>query len=241
METALRKTRLWDLPIRLVHWSFVALLPLMWWTGEEHDVDLHKTLGYVFLALVLFRILWGFVGSSNARFSQFVKGPGAVASYLRKSFGGGEVEPHAGHNPAGGWSVVLLLLLLAAQVGIGLFAQDTDGIESGPLAYLVSYETADAMRERHELVFNLIVAFVVVHVAAVLWYALVKQDRLVPPMITGSRELPESVDAPVLAPLWKALIVLAISAAFSWWISKGAPTSWEALTAPPPADMSEYM
>ncbi|MFM5905989.1 MAG: cytochrome b/b6 domain-containing protein [Novosphingobium sp.] len=240
MREPVRKTRLWDLPVRLVHWSFVVLLPLLWWSAEEHDVDLHKTLGYVMLALVLFRIIWGFIGSSNARFASFVKGPSAVFGYLRKTFGG-ENEVHAGHNPAGGWSVVILLLLLATQVGIGLFTQDVDGTASGPLTYLVSYETADTMRERHELIFNLIILFVIVHLAAIIFYSVVRKDRLVPPMVTGSRDLPESVEAPRIAPLWKAALALAFAAAFAWWISKGAPTSWQELTAPPQPTMEDYM
>jgi cytochrome b len=240
MSEGLRKIRLWDLPIRLVHWSFVVLIPLMWWTAEDHNISLHVKLGYGVLALVLFRILWGFFGSSNARFSQFVKGPGAVMGYLRKTFSGGEAEVHAGHNPAGGWSVVILLLLLATQVGLGLFALDEDNV-GGPLTYLVSYETSRTLAERHELVFNLIVLFVVFHIAAVAYYAVVKKDRLVPPMITGSRDLPEAVEAPRLAPLWKALVILALSAAFSWWIAKGAPTSKQQLEAPPPPSMEDYM
>ncbi|MFM6932675.1 MAG: cytochrome b/b6 domain-containing protein [Novosphingobium sp.] len=241
MQEPLRRTRLWDLPIRVVHWSLVVLLPLMWWTAEEHDVDLHKTLGYGILALVAFRIIWGFVGSSNARFGQFLKGPGAVIDYVRGTFSGGPNKVHAGHNPAGGWSVLVLLLLLATQVGIGLFAQDVDGLASGPLAYLVSYDTADTMRERHELVFNLILAFVVLHIAAVLYYSLVKKDRIVPPMVTGSRDLPEDLTAPRIAPLWKAALVLAITSAFAWWIAMGAPTSLRQLTQPPPPSAEDYM
>lgn len=241
MEAPLRRTRLWDLPIRLVHWSLVVLLPLMWWTGEEHEVDLHKILGYVILALVAFRIIWGFVGSSNARFSQFLKGPGAVMDYARRTLTGGPAKVHAGHNPAGGWSVIVLLLLLAMQVGIGLFAQDVDGLASGPLSYLVSYETADTMRELHELVFNLILAFVVIHLAAVLFHSLVKKDRIVPPMVTGSRDFPEEVEAPRIAPLWKAVVVLVITSAFALWIAKGAPTSLEQLNQPPPPSAEDYM
>lgn len=240
MATVLRKTRLWDLPIRLVHWSLVILLPAMWWTAENDNLSLHMTLGYVVLAIVLFRIVWGFVGSSNARFSQFLRGPGAVGSYLRDTFSGGEEKAHAGHNPAGGWSVIVILLLLATQVGIGLFALDEDNVGS-LLTSMVSYETARTMAERHELVFNLILAFVVLHIAAVLYYSLVKKDRLVPPMITGSRDLPESVEAPRMAPLWKAALALAFSAAFAWWISKGAPTSLEELNAPPQPTMEDFM
>ncbi len=236
MATVLRKTRLWDLPIRLVHWSLVILIPLMWWTAENDNLSLHMTLGYFVLAIVLFRIIWGFVGSSTARFNQFVKGPGAVIGYLR----GSASKVQAGHNPAGGWSVVALLLLLATQVGIGLFALDEDNVGS-LLTSMVEYETARSLAEVHELVFNVILAFVVLHIAAVLYYSLVKKDRIVPPMITGTRDLPEHVEAPRIAPLWKAVLTLVFSAAFAWWISKGAPTSQQELTAPPPPSMEDYM
>ncbi len=240
MQAPLRKTRLWDLPIRLVHWSLVVLLPLMWWTAENDNLSLHMTLGYVALAIVLFRIIWGFVGSSNVRFSQFLKGPGAVADYLRGFLSGGPAKAHAGHNPAGGWSVIILLLLLAAQVGLGLFALDEDNVGS-PLTSMVDYETARSLADIHELGFNLILAVVGIHIAAVLYYSVVKKDQIVPPMVTGSRDLPEDVEAPRIAPLWKAAVVLMITAAFAWWISKGAPTSLEQLNQPPPASMEDFM
>lgn len=240
MQAPLRRTRLWDLPIRLVHWSLVVLLPLMWWTAENGDLSLHMTLGYVALAIVLFRIIWGFVGSSNARFSQFLKGPAAVSGYLRGFFSGEPGKAHAGHNPAGGWSVIILLLLLAAQVGLGLFALDEDNVGS-PLTSMVEYETARSLAEIHELGFNLILAFVVIHIAAVLYYSIVKKDRIVPPMVTGSRDLPEDVEAPRIAPLWKAVVVLVITGAFAWWISKGTPTSLEELNKKPEPTMEDFM
>lgn len=241
MQDELRRTKLWDLPVRLTHWGFVALLPALWWSAEFGKIDLHKTLGLVMLGLVVFRVLWGLIGSQTARFSQFVKGPGTVIAYMRGLRSGEEGAPNVGHNPMGAVSVVLLLGLLAAQVAIGLFTQDVDGIESGPLNFMVSYDTADALREWHELGFNLILAFVVLHLAAILFYTFKKKDRLVPPMITGSKDLPASVPAPKMAPLWRAIPLIVIAAAFSWWIGKGAPTSLEQLNAPPPPDASEYM
>lgn len=236
MQAPMRKTRLWDLPIRLVHWSLVVLIPAMWWTAENDNLSLHMTLGYVVLAIVLFRIIWGFVGSSNARFGQFLKGPGAVMAHL----GGKSEKAYAGHNPAGGWSVLVLLLLLAAQLGLGLFALDEDNVGS-LLTSMVSYETAREMAELHEIVFNAIVGFVVLHIGAVIYYSLVKKDRIVPPMITGSRDFPADVEAPRIAPLWKAVIVLILTSAFAWWIAKGMPTSLEQLNKPPEPTMEDFM
>ncbi len=209
--------RLWDLSVRLIHWSFVLLLPALWWTGEEGDLERHKTVGLVMLGLVAFRILWGLVGSATARFGSFVRGPGAVLAYLR----GEAAQP--GHNPIGGLSVVLMLLLLAGQAGFGLFAQDVDGMESGPLSYLVSYEQADAAREWHHLGFDLILIVVGLHIAAILFYRFVKRDNLMTPMITGRRSYDTAVQEPRMAPAWLAAACAIAAAAFAWWIAKGAP------------------
>ena len=241
MPEGMRRTKLWDLPVRLTHWSFVALLPALWWSGENGKIDLHKTLGLVMLGLVAFRILWGLVGSQTARFSQFIKGPSAVIAYIRGLRRGTEGAPAVGHNPLGAISVVLLLGLLAAQTAIGLFTQDVDGIESGPLNYLVSYDTAENLRGLHGLGFNLILLFVIVHIAAIIYYTVVKKDRLVPPMITGSRDFPEGVVAPRMAPLWRAIPLILIAVALAWWLGKGAPTSLAQLNAEPAPSAEEYM
>ena len=218
-----RDVRLWDLPIRLIHWSFVLLLIGLWWSAEQaKDIDLHKKFGYALLGLLVFRLLWGFVGSSTARFSQFVRGPGGVFSYLRSR----GAEPVVGHNPLGGWSVIALLLLLSMQLLIGLFAQDVDGIESGPLSYLVDYETADWARELHHLLFNGVLALVVLHVGAVLFYRLVHRNDLIRPMITGRKSFATAVAPPTIAPWWRALVCLAIASAVAIWVSAGCPLPW---------------
>lgn len=214
-----RRVIIWDVPVRLVHWAFVLLLPALWWTADEGEMDWHRRLAYVMLALVVFRLLWGFVGSVTARFSQFVKGPKGVLSHLR----GRSEGPIIGHNPLGGWSVLLLLGLLTLQVSLGLFATDSDGLESGPLAQHVSFETSDAAADAHELVFNTILGAVALHVAAILYYLLAKRDNLVGPMISGRKAFGGDVAEPMRAPLWRALVVAALAAGLAWWISLGAP------------------
>ena len=211
--------RLWDLPIRIVHWSFVLLIPASWATYKMGEMWWHMRLGYLMIAILLFRLLWGLVGSSTARFTSFVKGPRAIAAYLR----GERDAPAIGHNPLGALSVLLLLALLILQVSLGLFSQDTDGIEAGPLSFHVAYETADSAREWHELVFNLILAAIALHVAAILYYLLAKRENLVGPMVTGRKTVPAGVEAPVMASPWKALICAAVALAITWWISLGAP------------------
>ncbi len=219
-ETATAEVRLWDWPVRIIHWSFVILLAAMWWTGEEGDLELHKQLGMAFLGLLAFRLLWGFVGSGTARFGQFLKGPAAVISYLK----GGETRaPIIGHNPVGGWSVVAMLLLLGLQIGLGLVAQDVDGLESGPLNHLVSYDTAEAAREWHHLLFNVILGVVALHVAAILYYLVIRRDNLVKPMITGRKDMGGVAEQPRKGST-VAFVLCALAAfGFMWWIWLGAP------------------
>lgn len=209
---------LWDLPVRLVHWSFVALIPVLWWSGDAGKLDLHKPVGYVMLALVLFRLIWGVIGSSTARFAGFVRGPRAVLRYLRKASSG----PTVGHNPIGALSVVLVLGLLGAQIGLGLFAINDD-MEGGPLTDLVSYDHATLALELHEIGFNLILAVIAIHVAAIVWYRVVKRDDLVTPMVTGKRVFETAIEAPTIAPWWRVLISAAVAGGIAYWIALGAP------------------
>lgn len=211
------QVKLWDLPVRLIHWSFVLLMPALWWTWRDGRMDMHRLLGYLALGLLLFRILWGFFGSDTARFSRFVKGPKTVLAYLRGRSG----EPVVGHNPLGGWSVLLLLGLLSALSLTGLFTQDIDGLESGPLTPHVSYETAEAMRGWHDLAFDLLLAAIALHVAAILFYLLVRRDDLIGPMVSGRKTFGADVPPLKFAPVWRAFLLAAVSAAITYWISRG--------------------
>ncbi|QJU60706.1 Ni/Fe-hydrogenase 1 b-type cytochrome subunit [Sphingomonas sp. AP4-R1] len=229
MPEAGARVRLWDWPVRICHWSFVILLPVQWWTMKKGMIDWHMRLGLVMLALVLFRIVWGFIGPETARFSRFVKGPGPILAYLR-----GKAEPVVGHNPVGALSVIALLGLLAAQVGVGLFTQDVDGFASGPLAIWISYDAADKARHWHGLIFNLLLAFVALHLLAILFYTFVKRDNLVRPMVTGYRRFAEAVTPPRFAPLWRLALAIVVAAGIAWWVSKGAPIP--GVKPPPPSD-----
>ena len=208
--------KLWDFPVRLVHWGLAALLPSLWWTWRSGDLVLHQKLGLVALGLLLFRILWGIFGSSTARFTHFVKGPREIAAYLR-----GRSTSNVGHNPLGALSVIALLGLMIVEVGFGLIAQDVDGEESGPLAQYVSYETADWARGWHALLFNIIVALVAAHVLAILFYLIVKRDNLVGPMVTGRKAFKAGVSEPRMAPAWRMVVAAAVAAGAAWWISAG--------------------
>lgn len=213
------RVALWDLPTRLVHWALVLLIPFSWWSAEAHHMDWHRLSGYAILGLLLFRLIWGFVGSSSARFAEFVRGPRAVVAYARNK--GGAV---LGHNPMGGWSVVALLLLLVAQVGLGLFAVDIDGLESGPLSHWVSFDAGRAAAEWHEGTFKLLQLLIALHIAAVLFYLFVRRDNLIAAMLSGVKTLETAPEkAPALAPLGRALPVAAFASGLAWWVSQGLP------------------
>jgi cytochrome b len=163
-EPADAPVRLWDAPTRIFHWSLVVLILVSWLTAGK-QMDVHRLSGYAVLGLVVFRLWWGVAGGSTARFASFLKGPKATLAYVR-GMGARKASDLAGHNPVGAWSVVLMILVLAAQVTLGLFAVDIDGIESGPLSDLVDFDTGRAMAEAHELTFRILQALIVLHLAA---------------------------------------------------------------------------
>jgi cytochrome b len=204
-------TPLWDLPTRLFHWSLAPLLLTAWISAEEGYMEVHEWCGYTAIVLVAFRILWGFTGNTHARFANFLRGPGAVIRYFRTGDWSG-----AGHNPAGGWSVVVMLALLLSQGVSGLFNED-DISFSGPLSHLAGGLT-DSIHEWHEWNFNLLLALVGVHIAAVLLY-LRRGKNLVRPMLTGGSS---TTDGP-RGNIRLALALVAGCAALLWWLLSLAP------------------
>ena len=175
--------RVWDVPIRLFHWTLAGLIVFSWYTAEVQMLDWHLRSGMAILFLLVFRFMWGLLGSSTARFSQFVKGPAAITAYLR-----GQVKAGPGHNPLGALSVIALLGLAALQVVLGLFSEDNDGLMAGPLSLMVSPETSKALTELHEGLFNVLLAFIVLHIGAIIFYA-IRGKLLVGPMITGQAKV----------------------------------------------------
>ena len=212
------RVRVWDIPIRLFHWSVVVLLCVSWFSADQGYMRVHLVSGLTLLALLLFRIAWGLVGSTTARFSNFLHPPRRVMGYL-KGLAGGDKIFYAGHNPAGGLMVLALIAVLLAQVATGLFAND--GVRfSGPLALLVSEETSSLITGIHGLIFNLILILVWCHVVAVGFYLLVKGDNLVWPMVTGKKHrahLPAELNI-AFTRLYIALLLLAVSAGIAAWI-----------------------
>ncbi len=212
--------RVWDPLLRLTHWSFPLLIPALWWTAENHKWGLHKRIGLVLLGLLVFRILWGFFGPATARFSQFVKGPGAVLGYLR---GAAREGAHViGHSPLGGWSTLVLLGAMLLQASLGLFAGDPFDGTTGPLNALIGVGLADTVTELHETFFWAIVALVALHLAAITFYA-VRGDDLLTPMVVGDRPPMAGVAGIGATPWVKGLIAGGLAAGLALWVAYGAP------------------
>ncbi|MBV9785964.1 MAG: cytochrome b/b6 domain-containing protein [Acidisphaera sp.] len=203
--------RVWDLPTRLFHWTIVLLLAIAWYTERTGRMSWHFYAGYAMLVLLLFRLVWGFVGSDTARFSRFLRSPAAALRHLMH-FHRREPDNEIGHNAAGGWMVLVILLLLAAQVLTGLFARDDD-ISEGPFRRYVSDAASNWLSYVHYLIFDyLVLTAIALHVLAVLAYAVVRGHNLLRPMITGKKRLPAAMRAPRMASPVLALLVLACAA-----------------------------
>lgn len=211
--------RVWDLPTRLFHWALVALIAFSWWSGEEELTGWHMWSGYAVLALLVFRIVWGFVGSSTARFANFVTGPRTIAGYLRNVKGWAGV----GHNPLGALSLVAILVILAVQVTTGLFQTDDDGLVEGPLAPLVGYDLAEAAHDLHETSFDVLLVLIGIHVAAILGYRLFLGKDLVGPMLSGRARLRAGIEPLRPAKPWAVLVSVLLAAALTAWIVNGLP------------------
>jgi cytochrome b len=216
----------WDLPLRLFHWMLALSLVGSYVTaqfafegGPAAWAQVHFWLGYTAIALLIFRLIWGFIGPRHARFTSFVASPVSVWRYLR-----GRAPYTVGHNPAGGLMVVVMLVLVAAQVTTGLFASD-DVLWSGPYKPAVSGSLSSKLTHWHHINFNLIEAAVVLHLGAIAFYALVKKQNLVMPMLTGHKpgELVPAHEAVTSSELIKALIVAALSAGIVYFLISHAP------------------
>ena len=207
----LRRVLVWDLPTRLFHWLLVITVGTSFLTGKMggNVMQYHEWSGFVILALLLFRVAWGFVGSRESRFATFIRDPATVFHYA-KSFLHRNSPPYLGHNPLGGWSIVAMLLALFIQAATGLFANDNIATE-GPLYLWVSRETSDWLTGIHKLNQQIIIVLVSIHLLAVLFHLFFKGENLVTPMITGIKEWDYEVAEPARGRTWLAALIAALA------------------------------
>ena len=212
--------KIWDLSVRLFHWSLAALVALSWWSGTRGGdwLPLHERSGYAIITLLLFRVLWGVAGSDSARFVGFVRGPRIALAYLR-SLAARRPPHYLGHNPLGGWMVLALLASLFVQGATGLFATD-DVAFSGPLAHDVREHTRGLVTALHKLNFDLLLGLVALHVAAVLTHTALRRDGLLAAMFTGHKPAPSGAPPLRFASPARAALVLALAALLVWGLTR---------------------
>jgi len=229
-----KQIQIWDLPLRVFHWLLVFTVITAYITAEigGEFTDWHGRIGALALGLLTFRIIWGFVGSTHARFTDFFPTPSRLAKYLK---GGWQAN---GHNPLGALSVFALLGALATLIGTGLFANDDIAFQ-GPLYNLINKSSSDWMTGLHEIAFKVLLALIVLHLAAIAFYLAIKKINLVKPMVTGSKEAPKT--APIQTGgggIFFFLITFAISVTIVWAVFSGVLVEYLEPAQSVPANIS---
>jgi len=177
------KIRLWDLPTRLFHWLFAAAVIGAIVTDLLDNITWHSYCGYTALVLVVFRIIWGFVGPHHARFSSFVPSVSSLKAFLKDQ----TVSP-LGHNPLGALSVIAMLLIVLVQASSGLFTDDEISFQ-GPLSKFISEDMVKLMNQIHETNHVLVYSIVALHLIAIFYYQRIKKNNLIGPMVYGDKEI----------------------------------------------------
>ena len=212
------RVAVWDAPVRLFHWALAVLVVFSFVTGKVGGawLEWHMRSGYAILALVVFRLAWGVVGSQTARFGAFLRGPRAGLEYLRATLA--RRHPAVlGHNPLGGWMVLFMLALLLVQAASGLFVDDEISTQ-GPLAGKVSNALVARLTTLHRYNEWVILGAVVLHLAAIATYHWVLRVNLVGPMVHGRMEVPTPVPAPRAASPVFAAVLFALACAAVYWL-----------------------
>jgi len=213
-----KKHLIWDLPLRIFHWSFACTILGSWYTSENKGeyIELHIQLGYVAIGLLLFRVLWGIIGPKHARFSQFIPSPRSLFSYLRKS---DKYKGSPGHNPLGALMVILMIVLITIQTMSGLFIND-DVFSSGPYYGSISKGLEKVMIFLHHNTFDLMIGAIALHISAIVYYWRVKKQNLVLPMFTGKKtdDQVKKSDAIPHSKLLLAVIIAAFSVGLVYWL-----------------------
>jgi cytochrome b len=185
----LHTINVWDVLIRIFHWSLVGFFTLAYLTeGEDWWMTIHSYAGYSILILLVFRLLWGVIGTHYARFSNFVTRPKDALVYL-KQLAAGNAKDYLGHNPAGALMIIALIVSIAITGFSGIALYATDGY--GPLAtsFLATWP-AGALKEVHEFFANFTVFLVVIHIGGVIVSSLLHKENLIRAMVTGKKQRP---------------------------------------------------
>lgn len=215
------KVKVWDWTLRLVHWSFPVLMFLLWFSQKEGHLDRHILLAQILTGLILYRIIWGFIGTPYAKFSHFLYCPKKILAYA-KAFFSGKKPFYLGHNPLGALMVYGLLLAMGLQLFSGLFVTD-EFLYEGPYYNLVERSFSGQMAYIHQNFFNVLLAFIALHVLAVLAYRFMGEN-LIKPMLTGNKEVPsnspaaEDQQAALASFPWVRFVIAAGLAAVITWL-----------------------
>lgn len=211
---------IWDLPLRIFHWLFACTVFASWYTSDQDNdlIDVHMKLGYFALGLLVFRIMWGFVGTKHSRFSSFFPTPSRLRLYIT-DLRNNQVRNTTGHNPLGSLMVFLMILLISLQAISGLFIND-DVFSSGPYYDSVSKEIEKVMFFLHHNVFDVMIAAIGMHLLAIAYYVRVKKQSLILPMITGkkSAKFVNVTDIIKHSKVLLAVILVIAVAVFIYWL-----------------------
>jgi cytochrome b len=212
----MRRITVWDLPTRIFHWALLSLVLAAFVSAQigGNAMPWHGRFGIAIVGLLAFRLAWGVLGSTYARFTTFVRGPQTIRAYLKGEWHG------AGHNPLGALSVLGMLAVLLAQALSGLFSND-DIAFKGPYAALLSLENSANMTELHEINFVILAVLIGLHIAAIIFYTRVKKENLLKPMVQGFKDVEGDVPS-ATGGGWLALVVSVAIGVGAAWVASGA-------------------
>ena len=209
------KIVVWDLPLRLFHWLLVISFALAYVTAEISGLWLvwHEMIGMLIISLILFRVLWGFVGSEYSRFSHFFPTPKRLKQFFLTD------ESPVGHSPLGALSVFALLLVVFSVACLGLFSLNDDAEFYGPFYDLVNAEWVERLTIWHSQIFDVSLIFIFLHVLAIIFYLFYKKKNLIYPMITGVLDVSgELIRSPVRQGKKIYLFLSIVFSIFIFWI-----------------------
>ena len=217
-DLEIKNIKVWDIPTRLFHWALVVAVGFMWYSSGDFELmEYHLIVGRLILCALIFRILWGFIGSTTARFTDFIRSPVTGLRYLF----GKESSKTAGHNPAGGWMVLALLIILLTQALSGLFASDDVSypVYAGPFYFSVNADIAEWLNRLHHRNINYLWILVGVHVYASLIYQL-QGKNLTGSMLSGKKQAQEGVKPQEMRSPWLALVLFMVICAVGFYLTR---------------------